>query len=216
MTNEEISQYSNLIYAVAHTFTGYESKEDLFQEGYKALMMAYRKFNPALGTKFSTYAYSYIWGEMNKYVREDRNMKASRSIRKLKLQIEKATIMLSQKLMRMPTIRELSDYLGVSEDELMEAKANISTISLDNVISDDGKELTLYDTVASREMDVDTLIAFKEELHELTPFEKSIIEARYLNDMSQQEVANMLGMNQVQVSRKEKKIKEKIKMNLAA
>ena len=74
-----------------------------------------------------------------------------------------------------------------------------STISLDTAISNDGKELTLYDTVPSRELQIDP-----------------IIEARYLNDMSQQEVADIFGMSQVQVSRQEKKIKEKIKVNLAA
>lgn len=216
MTNEEIKEYSNLIYAVAHSFGWYTEKEDLYQAGYKGLMMASANFDPTKGVKFSTYAYPFIWGEMNKWIVEDKNIKVSRNYRKLKLQIEKAKIILEQHLMREPSVDELSQYLNIKEGELKEALRVTSTISLDSVISDEGKELTLYDTVPSKGMDINTLTAFKEELNNLTPFEKSIIEARYLNDMSQQEVASILGMSQVQVSREEKKIRQKIKMNMAA
>lgn len=216
MTNEDIEKYSNLIYAVAHTFTWYPEKDDLFQAGYKGLMVARSNYDASKGVKFSTYAYPFIWGEMNKWIVNDRNIKVGRNYRKLKLQIEKAKILLEQQLMREPSITELSYYLNISEVELIEAMRIVSTVSLDSVISDEGKEVTLYDTVPSKGMDIDTLTAFKEELSRLTPFEKSLIEARYLNDMSQQEVASIFGMTQVQVSRQEKKIKEKIKMNMVA
>ena len=216
MTNEDIEKYSKLIYAVAHTFTWYQDKEDLFQAGYKGLIVAQSNYDATKEVKFSTYAYPFIWGEMNKWIVEDKNIKVGRNYRKLKLQIEKAKILLEQQLMREPSLSELSYYLNISESELSEAMKMISTISLDSVISDDSKEITLYDTVPSKGMDINTLIAFKEELSHLTPFEKSLIEARYLNDMSQQEVATILGMSQVQVSRHEKKIKEKIKMNMVA
>lgn len=216
MTNEEIREYSNLIYAVAHSFTWYTEKDDLYQAGYKGLMMASTNYDATKGVKFSTYAYPFIWGEMNKWVNEDKNIKIGRNFRKLKLQIEKARVVLQQQLLREPSIDELSYYLNINVADLSEAMRITATISLDSVISEDGKELTLYDTVPSKGMDVETLIAFKEELNNLTPFEKSILEARYLNDMSQQEVANILGMSQVQVSRQEKRIKEKIKINMAA
>ena len=216
MTNEDIMKYSKLIYSVAHSFTWYPDKEDLFQAGYKGLITASITFDATKEVKFSTYAYPFIWGEMNKWINEDKNVKVSRNYRKLKLQIEKVRIMLEQQLMRPPSIEELSCYLNISEQELNEAMMITSTISLDSVIKDDGKELTLYDTVASKDMDIETLTAFKEELNHLSPFEKSLIEARYLNDMSQQEVANIFGMSQVQVSRQEKKIKEKKKMNMVA
>lgn len=216
MTNDDIEKYSNLIYAVAHSFSWYQDKEDLFQAGYKGLVIASHNFDPTKGVKFSTYAYPFIWGEMNKWIVEDKNLKTSRNYRKLKLQIEKARIILQQQLMREPTISELAYYLNISEEELSEVMIATSTVSLDSVISSDSKDLTLYDTVPSRELELDQLIALKEEINALSQFEKSIIEARYLNDMSQQEVANMFGMSQVQVSRHEKKIKEKIKVNLAA
>lgn len=216
MTNEDIEQYSKLIYAVAHTFTWYPDKEDLFQAGYKGLLKAHETYDATKEVKFSTYAYPFIWGEMNKWIVEDKNIKIGRNCRKLKLQIEKAKILLEQQLMREPSVSELSYYLNISETELIEAMRAVSTISLDSVIREDEKAITLYDTVPSKDMDINTLTAFKAELSRLTPFEKSLIEARYLNDMSQQEVADYLGMSQVQVSRQEKKIKEKIKTNMAA
>lgn len=216
MTNDDIEKYSNLIYAVAHSFAWYQDKEDLFQAGYKGLVMASHNFDSTKGVKFSTYAYPFIWGEMNKWIVEDKNLRTGRNYRKLKLQVEKARILLQQQLMREPTISELAYYINISEEELSEVMITTSTISLDTAISNDGKELTLYDTVPSRELQIDQLIALKEEINQLSEFEKSIIEARYLNDMSQQEVADIFGMSQVQVSRQEKKIKEKIKVNLAA
>ena len=216
MTNEEIEKYSKLIYAVAHTFTWYPDKEDLFQAGYKGLIIAHTNYDPTKEVKFSTYAYPFIWGEMNKWVVEDKNIKLGRNYRKLKLQIEKAKILLEQQLMREPSLSELSYYLNISESELAQTMKMVATVSLDSVICEEGKELTLYDTIPTQEMDINTLTALKEELSRLTPFEKKLIEARYLNDMSQQEIANILGMSQVQVSRQEKKIKEKIKMNMVA
>ncbi len=216
MTNEEIEKYNNLIYSVAHSFTGYQDKEDLFQAGYEGLMKATKGFDPTQGVKFSTYAYPFIWGEMNAWIVEDRNIKIGRNYRKLKLQIEKAKLLLEQQLMREPSLQELAYYLNIPESELAVAMQMVSTVSLDSAIEEDGKELTLYDRVPSKSMDLDTLMAFKEELGKLTPFEKKLIEARYLNDMSQQEVASILGMSQVQISRNEKKIKKKIKTNLAA
>lgn len=216
MTNEDIMEYSKMIYSVAYTFKWYPDKEDLFQVGYKGLMIAKQKFDPTKDVKFSTYAYPFIWGEMNKWINEDKNIKIGRNYRKLKLQIEKCRILLAQQLMRDPSLSELSYYLNISESELIDAMKMTSTVSLNNVISEEGKELTLYDTIPSRNIDINTLTAFKEELNKLTPFEKRIIEARYLNDMSQQEVANLMGMSQVQVSRKENKIKEKIKTNMVA
>ena len=76
--------------------------------------------------------------------------------------------------------------------------------------------MTLHDTISDNSMDLNMLIAFKEELNNLTDFEKEIINKRYMDDMSQTEVADILGITQVKVSRAEQKIKQKIKQNLVA
>lgn len=207
----------NLIYSMTHYFDGYNSKDDLFQVGAIGLINAYKKYNPEMGVKFTTYAYPYILGEMRKYIREDKGIKISRDILKLNLQIEKASILLSQKLMREPTIQEIAYYLEISESCIVESLRTINILqSLDEPInSNEGKEITLYDTVGNiNSMDLNSLLALKEELNTLTPFERSIIETRYGHDLTQSEAAKLLGLTQVQVSRKEQKVLSKLRNKL--
>lgn len=217
MTDELILEYSNLIYSISHYFEGYKNKEDLYQAGCLGLITAYQKYDPNMGAKFSTYAYSYIFGEMRKLVREDKGIKISRDITKLNLRIEKARIMLAQSLMREPSLQEISYYLETPIEQITEAVKAVNVLtSFDDVLVEDGKELTLYDVIPAHQEDLDTVIAFKEQLESLTPFERELLEKRYMSDLSQGEVAEILGMSQVQVSRKEKKIKEKIKYQMVA
>lgn len=215
MPIEEIEKYSNLIHSMTHYFEGYKSKEDLYQAGIIGLIEAYNRFDPSLGTKFSTYAYTYILGEMKKLVREDKNIKISRNITRLNIQIEKARGYLVQRLCRPPSIKELAEFLELKEEDVSECMKVIGIMqSLDEPINNEGKELTLYDMVSDNSMDLNTLIALKEELNKLNSFEKTIIEKRYMEDLSQSEVANLLGLSQVKVSREEQKIKKKIKENM--
>lgn len=217
MSIEEIDKYSNLIYSITHYFEGYKSKEDLYQAGIIGLIEAYNKFDESYNVKFSTYAYKYILGEMKKLVREDKGIKISRNITKLNYQIEKAKIVLYQKLFREPTTSELSSFLEVEEEEIIEALKTINILgSIDEPINNDEKEITLHDMISDNSMDLNTLIALKEELNNLTPFERNIINKRYMEDLSQSEVANILGLTQVKVSREEAKIKKKMKENLVA
>ena len=217
MTEEQINQYSNLIHSLTHYFEGYKNKEDLYQAGIIGLIEAYNKFDDSYNVKFSTYAYKYILGEMKKLVREDKGIKISRNITKLNYQIEKAKIILTQKLCREPNISELSSFLEVEEYEIVEALKTINIMqSVDEPINNEGKEVTLHDVVSDNSMDLNTLIALKEELNNLTPFERELINKRYMDDLSQSEVANILGLTQVKISREESKIKKKLKMNLVA
>ncbi len=217
MDNEFILEYSKLIYSVTKYFEGYQHKEDLYQAGCLGLMMAHQNYDETYGVKFSTYAYSYILGEMKKLVREDKGIRVSKNLIKLNTQIETVRFELAQRVMREPTIYEISEFLQIPVDELEEAIQVIqSLISLDMPIQTEGKEMVLSDFVPANDMDLDTLIAFKEEVKNLTPFERKLLEHRFMESRSQTEVALLFGMNQVQVSRAEKKIKEKIKTRLAA
>lgn len=213
-----IKDNQNLIYSIAHNFNGYPNKDDLFQAGVLGLIDAYNHFNPNLGVKFTTYAYSYIAGEMYKQVRKDRGIKVSRTISKLNLMIEKASILLSQQLMREPTITELSNFLEVSEYELYEAiSSNNSIRSIDESINDDEKELTLHDVISDHEeSNIDDLILLRQALENLDDFEKNIILNRYMKDLTQTETSKILGMSQVQVSRKEQKILMKLRDKLVS
>lgn len=215
MPIEEIEKYNNLVYSITHYFENYKNKEDLYQAGIIGLIKAYKKFDPNINVKFSTYAYSYILGEMRKLMREDKGIKISRDITRLNYQIEKAKSILSQRLCRNPSVKDLSEFLEVEESDIVEALKTVGVMqSIDETINSDGKEMTLHDKISDNSMDLNTLIAFKEELNKLTPFEKEILNKRYMDDLSQSEVASIMGLSQVKVSREEQKIKKKIKERL--
>ena len=214
MLEKLISDNQNLIYAIANNYKNYHHKEDLYQVGKLGLIKAYQNFDKSKKVKFTTYAYSYILGEMNKLVREDRSYKINKETRKLNLKIEKAYILLTQKLMHEPTISELANYLEVDEYLISQArKANYNVQSFDSFISEDNS-LTLNDVIEDKKtIDIDTLIALKSSLESLNATEKFLIESRYLNDLTQSEVANLLKINQVQVSRMEQKTLKKMRQN---
>ena len=153
---------------------------------------------------------------MSKLVREDKNIKIGRNIIKLKNSIEKAKCILEQRLYKEPTIKELSLFLEIDEKEIEYALSITNTTSIDEVINSEGKEITYHDIISDNSIDLNTLIAFKQELSSLTPLEQEIISKRYLDNLSQSEVADILGLTQVKVSREESKIKKKIKNNLVA
>lgn len=193
-----------LIYCVMKKFSYYRNKEDLFQVGWIGLNEAYRNYDPSKNTKFSTYAYTYIFGQMSRLVREDKGIKISRDISKLNLKIEKATILLSQRLMRQPSTYEIASFLEIDEFIVIEAM-NSCNVMLDV------DELSLGYT---NNMEDNVYLQF--ELDRLSSDELAIIKNRYMNDYTQSETANELGMSQVQVSRKEKKVLQKLKDRFVA
>ena len=205
-----------LIYSITNYFKNYNSQEDLYQAGCLGLVIAYKRYNPNLNCKFTTYAYPYILGEMRKLVREDKGVKISREITKLNLKIEKAYILLTQKLMKEPSIEEIANYLEIPEYYVSEAILSLNKIkSIDEPVSSEGKELTLQDVIGES-TNIDDLILLKESLNKLTSEEKELINNRYINDYTQFEVSKRLGMSQVQVSRKEHKVLEKLKQKMVA
>ena len=216
MTNEQISEYSSYIYSIMKRFKNYKNKEDLFQAGCIGLINAYNRFDPNMGAKFTTYAYLDILGEMYKVISQDKALKLGTKMNKLNLRIEKANVLLSQKLYRYPTIKELSDYLEI-EEEIIEncLKLNNPIINLDETINKEGKELTFYDTISNNDIDMDTLVALKQELNNLNENERYLLEKNLVENYTQSELATILHTNQVQVSRKINKIKEKIKSRIA-
>ena len=212
-----IMNNQNLIYKLTHYFKNYENKEDLFQAGCIGMVKAYKKYDSSFNVKFTTFSFPYILGEMKKFAREDKGIKISKDISRLNSKIEQATIILSQKLMREPTIDELSSFLDISTYDLAEAINSTNNImSIDEVINNDGKEVTLHDIIKDKETDLDSLIALRSAIKGLSDFEKELIGKRYYKDMTQKEVAECLGISQVQVSRKEQKVLTKLKSKIAS
>ena len=205
-----------LIYSIAKYFKNYDSIEDLYQAGCLGLVTAYKKYNPSMNSKFTTYAYPFILGEMRKLVREDKGIKISREITKLNLKIEKAYILLSQKLMKEPKIQDIANYLEIPQYYVSEALLSLNKIkSIDEPVNNEGRDLTLQDVIGKSE-NIDDLIMLKDSLNSLTNEEKELIENRYMKDYTQSETSKIIGISQVQVSRKEQKVLNKIKEKMTA
>ncbi len=216
MKEKIIIENQNLIYYIANFFKGYPYKEDLYQAGRLGMIKAYDKYNPNMDCKFTTYAFSYILGEMKKLVREDKGIKISREISKLNLRIEKAYVLLSQKLMKEPTEKEIADFLEIPEYYVSEAILSLNKIkSIDEPVNSEGRELTLQDVIGETQ-NIDDLILLRESLTTLNNEEMAIINNRYIKDYTQSETSKIVGMSQVQVSRKEKKVLEKLKQKMVA
>lgn len=213
MLEKIVMENERLIYSLCNYFKNYPNKDDLFQVGCMGLIKAYNNFDSSLDVKFSTYAYPYILGEMRKLVREDKTMKLSRDISKINLRIEKAYILLTQKLGKEPTTYELSEFLDIPVELINEALNSSKISSLDDIIYDN---LRLEDVISDKVDDLDTLIALRNSIEGLSEEEKEIINLRYMNDLTQMEVSKVLGISQVQVSRKEGKVLTKMREKIVA
>jgi RNA polymerase sporulation-specific sigma factor len=189
--------------------------EDLFQIGCIGLMKSVDKFDLSYEVKFSTYAVPMIIGEIQRFLRDDGMVKVSRSIRELNFKIRHATDDYLKTNEKPPSITELADILGVSHDDvLMAADAMRDPASLhEQLFENDGDSVTLMDQMRD---DKSTLpfdyIPLKEVLKKLGKREQSIIYFRYFLDLTQTEIAERLGISQVQVSRLEKKILAQLKI----
>ncbi len=211
-----ILENERLIYSITNYFKNYKSKEDLYQAGCLGLVMAYKKYNPDMNCKFTTYAYPFILGEMRKLVREDKGIKISREITSLNLKIEKAYILLSQKLMHEPSVKEIAMFLEIPEFYVSEAMISANKIkSIDEPINEEGRDLTLQDVIG-KSNNIDDLILLRESLNNLNAEERTLIENRYMKDYTQSETSKCLGMSQVQVSRKEQKVLQKLHQKMVA
>lgn len=211
-----IIENEGLIYKIINKYKNYFEIEDLYQVAVMGLIKASKNYNSEYGAKFTSYAYPYILGEVIKYINEFRNIKVNKDTVKIYTKILKAIEVLSQKLMKTPTTYELSLFLEMDELIIEEVlMANTTVESLDKIISQDGKDLELYNKYGYCDYGIENYPLIS-ELEKLPPLERAIIQARYYENMSQKETGDTLGMYQVEVSRREKKILEKLKDNIAA
>ncbi len=185
--------------------------EDLFQIGSIGLLKAIDKFDLNYDVKFSTYAVPMIVGEIKRFLRDDGIIKVSRSLKQIAGLAKQAEEILSKTLGREPTIQEISDEIGVEKEEIIMAlESSCQPEYLYDVVhQNDGSPLYLIDKLsleADESTDLVDNIVLKEILNKLKPRDRQVIILRYFKDKTQVEVANILGISQVQVSRIEKKI----------
>jgi len=194
--------------------------QDLFQTGVIGLIKAVKGFDLNRGLKFSTYAVSKIIGEIRLYLRDDGIIKVSRSLKKIARVVRQKEDEMTKKLSRSPSINELEEETGFSKEEIIRAlEADKNPASIYQTIYNDGDgDIYLIDSLkedkAESEYSNLDKLELVEVLRKLDNRSRKIIFLRYFEDKTQQEVADEIGVSQVQVSRLEKKILSELRKSL--
>lgn len=212
-----IMLHSGLIWNVVRRFMGrgYET-EDLYQIGAIGLIRAIDKFDFNYDVKFSTYAVPLISGEIKRFLRDDGMIKVSRTLKENQWKIKKAMEVFCHEKGREPTVEELSAELSMEPEEIMlSMEAVVEVESMDqSIYSGDGKEISLKERMPSEKNEEEELMnkLFLQQLLEtLDKRDRTLIFLRYFENKTQNQVAQILGISQVQVSRLEKKILRRMK-----
>ena len=189
-----------------------ENLDDLFQVGCIGLIKAIDNFDPAQPVRFSTYGVPMIIGEIRRFLRDDGAVKVSRSVKERAAAIKKARERLTGDFGRDPTVSELSEALGLSPEEI--AAAETATSATESIQRQTGEEgFSLEDVLCTDGMEERLLerMALQEALARLNDKERLVIQLRYYHSLTQQRVAGLIGVSQVQVSRIEKKALERLR-----
>lgn len=223
-----IEENLGLVHYIVKRFLnrGYDA-EDLFQIGCIGLMKSIDQFDVSYQVKFSTYAVPLIAGEIKRFLRDDGLIKVSRSLKENSYHIMKATEKFVQEHNRQPTMNEITEITGLSDEEIvmaMEVNTPVESI-YQTVYQSDGNEIFLVDQISQNghmggstndknDLEKDKLlnhILIKELLEKLDENERKLIQWRFYEEKTQTEIAQMLHINQVQVCRMEKKIVRKMR-----
>ena len=202
-----------LVHAVVRRYFGRGIEaEDLFQIGVIGLMKAIDKFDLSFEVKFSTYAVPLIAGEIKRFLRDDGPVKISRTVKENSWKVNKASVYLQNTLGRDPTLQEIAKEAELPIEDVVMAAESARTVEsiYDLGNQSDGSDMYLIDKMAEKKPDVgeevvDQLL-LKQLLNELEANERKLIYLRFFQNKKQVEVAQIMGITQVQVSRLEKKI----------
>lgn len=212
-----IMLHSGLIWNVVRRFVGrgYET-EDLYQIGAIGLIRAIDKFDFEYEVKFSTYAVPLISGEIKRFLRDDGMIKVSRSLKENQWKIKRTMELLRNEKGREATVEEVAAALEMEPEEIMfsmEAVVEIESME-QSIYAKDGKEISLKDRLAAEKNEQEELmnrLFLQQLLDNLDERDRKLIVLRYYENKTQNQVAEILGISQVQVSRLEKKILRRMK-----
>ena len=218
-----VMSHLNLVRFLANKFKNRgEPLDDLVQVGYLGLLKAIDRFDPSRGLEFTTFATPTIMGEIKRHFRDKGwSVRVPRRLQELSAKVNQATDTLTTKLQRSPTIAEIAEYLDATVDEVLEAMESSSAYSSVPLEAPSGADTDDAPSVIDRYATEDNELAFtddrliiEEALAGFSPREREVIELRFLKGMTQIEIAEKLGISQVQVSRllrrTLKKIQDKI------
>ena len=212
-----VTENAGLIWSVAKRFLGRGAEsEDLYQLGCMGFLKAVSGFDLNYGTQFSTYAVPKIAGEIRRFLRDDGVIKVSRTVKEQAAAVKSARHLLMQALGREPTLLELTEQTGISAEDIAIAEnATAVTESINREAGEDGFSL---ESVLSDTESEDTMIeriALRQAIVKLPEREATVIKLRYFHGMTQERIARVLSVSQVQVSRIEKKAISQLRQYLA-
>lgn len=209
-----------LVWSAVRRFSGRGvDADDLFQLGAIGLIKAINKFDISYDVEFSTYAVPMIMGEIRRFLRDDGLIKVSRNLKETANTAKNAAEKFRLKKGREATISEISKMINCDEnDVLLSFEATQPTESLYRTVYDgDNTPILLIDKLKSQDNDEERLVmsvALKQALEKLPDKERQILTLRYYKEKTQSEVAKIMGVSQVQISRIEKKLLSTLKMNI--
>ena len=217
---ELVEKNIGLIWCVVKRFYGRGAEpEDLFQIGSIGLLKAIDKFDLSYEVQFSTYAVPMISGEIRRFLRDDGMIKVSRSLRELSYKSLQAREKMTRILGREPTLKELSEELQIDCEEIVQAmESSVEVESIYKPIHQkEGSEILLMDKLEEKDRQEEKVldrIVLKEVLETLEAKERTIIYLRYFAGKTQAEIGKKMGMSQVQVSRTEKMVLERMRKEM--
>lgn len=208
-----VRENTGLIWSVARRYFGRGTEpDDLYQLGCVGFLKAIAGFDCAYGTQFSTYAVPKIAGEIRRFLRDDGAVKVSRSVKERAIAIKQARERMTAELGREPTLTELSNELELTVEEIAGAEtATACTQSMQQEAGEDGFTLEDVLTETGEQERILEHLALKEALERLSERERMVISLRYYHSLTQERVARIIGVSQVQVSRIEKKALQKMR-----
>ena len=208
-----VIENSGLIWSVAKRFIGRGAEpDDLYQLGCLGFLKAVMGFDLQYGTQFSTYAVPKIAGEIRRFLRDDGTVKVSRGIKEQAATVKTARNQLMNILGREPTIQEIASHTGLSIEEI--ATAETATASVESMHQETGEDGFTLENILTDTESEDVLLerlSLKQAIDRLPEREAMVIRLRYYHGLTQDRIARVLSVSQVQVSRIEKKALVKLK-----
>ena len=218
--NRLVENYMYIAEILAKKFAGRGVEyDDLLQVASEALILGVEKFDPSLGNQFTTYVTPTITGMIKNYFRDySRSVRLPRRIYTLGAKIKSETNEYFKQHGVKPTVKQLAEKLGESEEAVMEAMESRHPMSLDGTVAGEDGEGLLYDVIPDPVESFekfDDAQSLRDEIKKLTPTEQQVVALRFVQGKSQAEVGKLLGVSQMFVSRAERKIVDKLKEALS-
>lgn len=216
-----IKDNNGLIWSIVKRFSnrGYDL-EDLYQVGCMGFIKSIKRFDTSFEVKLSTYTVPYILGEIKRYIRDDGPIKVSRSLKELNVKIKELQRMYLLNKGKEITIEEIAKILKISKEDVaiaIESNKPIESIEGNLTQSNGDKTINLIDRISTGKDEQEMItnkIVIKELINELEDSDKEVILLRFYKEKTQSQIAKILGISQVQVSRIEKKVLQKMRVKL--